>query len=74
MKDNELNAVKAELKQLSARIGALEKLLERIVRQKPVSEKQLHQALREAGLANANSSSAKPQLGSNRFAASQRRI
>jgi hypothetical protein len=33
--------LEAEVKRLHARIGALEKLLERIIRQKPVSEKQL---------------------------------
>ena len=38
MSDHKLEA---EVKRLNARIGALEKLLERIVRQKPVSEKQL---------------------------------
>jgi hypothetical protein len=32
------------------RVGALEKLLERIIRQKPVSEKQLHQTLKNSGV------------------------
>jgi hypothetical protein len=46
MKDPQLDALTAEVKKLAARMGALEKLLERILRQKPVSEKQLHQALK----------------------------
>lgn len=49
MKDPELDALAAEVKSLKARIGALEKLLERILRQKPVSEKQLERALRTHG-------------------------
>ena len=50
MKDPELEALAAEVKSLKARIGALEKLLERILRQKPVSEKQLEEALRARNL------------------------
>ena len=46
MKDPQLGALEAEVKSLKARIGALEKLLERIIRQKPVSERQLEKALR----------------------------
>lgn len=46
MKDPQLDALAAELKSLKARVGALEKLLERILRQKPVSERQLERALR----------------------------
>jgi hypothetical protein len=49
MKDPELETLAAEVKSLKARIGALEKLLERILRQKPVSEKQLERALRTRG-------------------------
>jgi hypothetical protein len=51
MKDPNLDALAAEVKQLTARMGALEKLLERIIRQKPVSEKQLDQVLKSRGLA-----------------------
>jgi hypothetical protein len=51
MKDPNLDALAAEVKQLTARMGALEKLLERILRQKPVSEKQLDQVLRSRGVA-----------------------
>jgi hypothetical protein len=46
MKDPQLDVLVAELKALKSRVGALEKLLERILRQKPVSEKQLERALR----------------------------
>jgi hypothetical protein len=42
--------LEAEVKRLNARIGALEKLLERIIRQKPVSEKQLQRELKNHGL------------------------
>jgi hypothetical protein len=51
MRDADLDAINAELKRLAARIAALEKLLERIIRQKPVSEKQLDQVLRSRGVA-----------------------
>ena len=40
MSDSKLTALVADVKKLNARVGALEKLLERIFRQKPVSEKQ----------------------------------
>jgi hypothetical protein len=50
MKDPQLDALASEVKKLAARLGALEKLLERILRQKPVSEKQLHQALKSSGV------------------------
>jgi hypothetical protein len=46
MKDPQLEVLAAELKALKSRVGALEKLLERMLRQKPVSEKQLEKALR----------------------------
>jgi hypothetical protein len=39
-----------EVKRLNARIRALEKLLERIIRQKPVSERQLQREFKERGL------------------------
>jgi hypothetical protein len=40
----------AEVKKLNARVAALEKLLERIIRQRPVSEKQLERELKNRGL------------------------
>jgi hypothetical protein len=40
----------AEVKRLNARVAALEKLLERIIRQRPVSEKQLERELKNHGL------------------------
>ena len=46
MTDSKLTALVADVKKLNARVGALEKLLERILRQKPVSEKQLDRALK----------------------------
>jgi hypothetical protein len=39
-----------EVKRLNSRIAALEKLLERIIRQKPVSERQLDRALKKHSL------------------------
>ena len=56
MKNPELDTLRAELKQLSARVAALEKLLERIMRQKPVSERQLEKALRSRGASNSTAS------------------
>jgi hypothetical protein len=50
MKNVELEALKADLKRLSARVAALEKLLDRIVRQRPVSERQLKKALKSRSL------------------------
>lgn len=50
MSDSKLDALSAEVKKLNARLGALEKLLARILRQKPVSEKQLHQMLKSRGV------------------------
>jgi len=44
--DPQLDVLAAELKSLKSRVAALETLLERILRQKPVSEKQLERALR----------------------------
>lgn len=46
--------LEAEVKRLHARIGALEKLLERIIRQKPVSEKQLKRELKNRRLQDGN--------------------
>ena len=51
MNDQELEP---EVKRLHARIGVLEKLLERIIRQKPVSEKQLQRELKNRGLRDGN--------------------
>lgn len=48
--DPELKAVTAQLKKLTARVEALEKLLDRILRQKPVSERQLEKALKSRDL------------------------
>jgi len=50
MKISELDAIKTEMRKLTARVGALERLLERIIRQKPVSEKQLEKMLRSRGV------------------------
>jgi hypothetical protein len=50
MSDSALDALSAEVKKLDARVKALEKLLERILRQKPVSEKQLDIVLKSRGL------------------------
>jgi hypothetical protein len=49
MSNPEIDALTRELKQLSARVTALEKLLDRIMRQKPVSERQLEKALKSRG-------------------------
>lgn len=50
MRDPQIDDLLVEVKNIKARIGALEKLLERILRQKPVSEKQLEKALRVRNL------------------------
>ena len=49
MKQPNVNTLSSDVRKLSARVTALEKLLERILRQKPVSEKQLERALNERG-------------------------
>jgi hypothetical protein len=46
MSDTELKALSAEVKRLTARVEALERLLQQIIQQKPVSERQLERALR----------------------------
>jgi hypothetical protein len=51
MSDPRLDALVVDVKKLNARVGALEKLLERILRQKPVSQKQLDRALKSRSLA-----------------------
>jgi len=50
MSDPELRAVTIQVKKLTARVEALEKLLDRILRQKPVSERQLEKALKNRDL------------------------
>ena len=42
----ELKALTTQVKKLTARVEALERLLQRIIQQKPVSERQLERALR----------------------------
>jgi septal ring factor EnvC (AmiA/AmiB activator) len=46
MSDTELRALTTEVKKLTARVEALERLLQRIIQQRPVSERQLEKALR----------------------------
>ena len=46
MNDAELKDLSAQVKRLTARVEALERLLQRIIQQKPVSERQLERALR----------------------------
>ena len=46
MSDTELRALTTEVKKLTARVDALERLLQRIIQQRPVSERQLERALR----------------------------
>jgi hypothetical protein len=46
MSETELKALSAQVKKLTARVEALERLLQRIIQQKPVSERQLEMALR----------------------------
>jgi hypothetical protein len=46
MSDTELRALTAQVKKLTARVEALERLLQRIIQQRPVSERQLEKALR----------------------------
>jgi DNA-binding SARP family transcriptional activator len=45
MNDTELKALSAQVKRLAARVEALERLLQRIIQQKPVSERQLERTL-----------------------------
>jgi hypothetical protein len=49
MSETELKSLSAQVKKLTARIEALERLLQRIIQQKPVSERQLERALRSLG-------------------------
>jgi hypothetical protein len=46
MSETELKNVSAQIKKLTDRVEALERLLQRIIQQKPVSERQLERALR----------------------------
>lgn len=46
MSETELKVVSAQLKKLTARVEALERLLQRIIQQKPVTERQLERALK----------------------------
>jgi prefoldin subunit 5 len=46
MNDPKLKDLSAQVKRLTARVEALERVLERIIQQKPVSERQLERALR----------------------------
>jgi hypothetical protein len=46
MSDIELKALTAQVKKLTARVEALERLLQRIIQQRPVSKRQLEKALR----------------------------
>ena len=46
MIDPELQTLSAQVKKLTARVEALERLLQRIIQQKPGSERQLEKALR----------------------------
>src|SRR5215470_7421101 len=46
MSDTELKSLSARVNKLTARVEALERLLQRIIQQRPVSERQLERALR----------------------------
>ena len=46
MSDTELKSLSARVNKLTARVEALERLLQRIIQQRPVSESQLERALR----------------------------
>jgi Trp operon repressor len=46
MSETELKALSAQVRALAARVEALERLLQRIIQQRPVSERQLERALR----------------------------
>jgi outer membrane murein-binding lipoprotein Lpp len=55
MNDTELKTLSTQVKKLTARVEALERLLQRIIQQKPVSERQLERALRNWGAFRENS-------------------
>ena len=46
MNGTELKTLSTQVKKLTARVEALERLLQRIIQQKPVSERQLERTLR----------------------------
>jgi hypothetical protein len=46
MSETEAEGLSAQVKKLTARVEALERLLQRIIQQRPVSERQLERALR----------------------------
>ena len=46
MGETEPKVISAQVKKLTARVEALERLLQRIIKQKPVSERQLEKALK----------------------------
>jgi|RhiMetdeSRZDD1v2_1073273.scaffolds.fasta_scaffold990725_2 hypothetical protein len=50
MNDSDVTALAAQVKKLTAGVEALERLLERFLRQKPVSERQLERALKSRGV------------------------
>jgi hypothetical protein len=50
MNDSDVTALAAQVKKLMAGVEALEGLLERFLRQKPVSERQLERALKSRGV------------------------
>ena len=50
MNNSDVTALAAQVKKLTARVEALERLPERILRQKPVSERQLERALKSRGV------------------------
>ena len=50
MNDSDVTALASQVKKLTAGVEALERLLERFLRQKPVSERQLERALKSRGV------------------------
>jgi hypothetical protein len=50
MNDSDVTALASQVKKLTAGVEALERLLERFLRQKPVSERQLERALKTRGV------------------------
>jgi hypothetical protein len=49
MSEIEVKELSGQVKKLTARVEALERLLQRIIRQRPVSERQLEKALKSWG-------------------------
>jgi hypothetical protein len=54
MSETELKSLSVQVKKLTGRVEALERLLQRIIQQKPVSERQLEKALRNLGRSERN--------------------